>query len=668
MDENHIERSFNDSRVVYYESNGWAAGESLKRCGEFLHSYQTNSIANINDAIEVDQVKRIVEKYPGALACDDAPLLTENLMKAIADAYAFARQLISSGGIDPAFQILESQYFNQFWDLLEASNALDAIDEKAFRSFLASHPYLIRPLLHRPKVVKKFGASLASVMTDNSIVSAESIISGLGASNPSSGKIRLPKELSSDDIDGIVRDYLNSESPNLNYVHILANWPNSAKGSYSPSAKNIVLAERKERELADTLFSEESGIKFGVGVTFDGDQLPCLDVTGSIRELVFSYSSKWLFRYHDHATILNNYIFVFQFVNKHGLLCMPANPRLVSTLMKVIGMHAKDEYAVHDHSFFVQSTRCLASTSGYSALLHECGTSIESAIEWFYNSYIEETFGINGFGTALPKEASSFFEKCKSIGPEIERSVKAFTLFVEDGEIDHDLFPHTPFNDFNSVPSLISKKYAFPGKEFDSYAFSLFSDQSLLSSLPNREDDCDCAYDLLLVANLKLDDFYDFQQNELKRLLGLGLIFENQESFLKPTFKATLLKKTWHEGALTPYRLPDDICSEIGYLVKEGALQYSESLFAPQEGDYMNFMFNNRCFSNALALRNKYDHASGAVGDPNNSTYANEYYQLLNLLVCITLKINDELAWKSGEFPALDLIDWPLTGDAWMSL
>lgn len=496
---NH-DRVFNDSRVVYYEPNDWASGESISRCQSLLRDFRTCSIADINDAIEYAQCKKVVEGYPEAFESGEHALLLDNKAKASSEAFAFANQSIARSGIFALFENVESQYLDQLWDLLEESNALKLIDSDDFHTFISSHPYLLRTFLRRGSVRKLFNASLATAMLDNPLISAEVIISEFGTRSDDSHNIHLPEELTSEQIDAIMVDYLNSELANLNHVHVLANWPQAAKEHYSPSAKTRVLAKRREHELMDELFNESSGIEYGVGVSFDPNQEACLDIRGSLREPVFSFSSKWLSDYHDHATILNNFVFVFQFVSQHGLLCMPANPRLVSTLMKVIGLQAKDEYGVHDHMFFINNTRCLAITAGYSSFLNGCNASIESSIEWFYNSYINETFHVEGFSIALPQANASYFEKCKSIGPEIERVAKAFTLLVKDNAIDHDLFPYMTFTDFGHIPSFAENKYAFPGKAFESFAYSLFSDQSLLTAPPNIEHDHEYAFDLFVVS------------------------------------------------------------------------------------------------------------------------------------------------------------------------
>lgn len=106
-------------------------------------------------------------------------------------------------------------------------------------------------------------------MLDYPLVSAEVIVSEFGTHSDISYKIKFPKELDFNQIDAIMTDYLNSESANLNYVYVLANWLQAAKEHYSPSVKTRVHAKRRERELVDQLFNESPGIECGVGVSFD---------------------------------------------------------------------------------------------------------------------------------------------------------------------------------------------------------------------------------------------------------------------------------------------------------------------------------------------------------------------------------------------------------------
>ena len=71
-------------------------------------------------------------------------------------------------------------------------------------------------------------------------------------------------------------------------------------------------------------------------------------------------------------------------------------------------------------------------------------------------------------------------------------------------------------------------------------------------------------------------------------------------------------------------------------------------------------MFNDASFPNSLALRNRYDHAHSAIPNPQAEDIRDDYYQLLSILICITLKINEELTHKTGKGGVEDFDDWPL--------
>lgn len=75
-------------------------------------------------------------------------------------------------------------------------------------------------------------------------------------------------------------------------------------------------------------------------------------------------------------------------------------------------------------------------------------------------------------------------------------------------------------------------------------------------------------------------------------------------------------------------------------------------------------MFNDAEFSNSLALRNKYDHGTFRVNDPDADEYATDYAGLLNVLISITLKIFDDLSLKYGAGGVEDFVDWPLIDDS----
>ena len=101
---------------------------------------------------------------------------------------------------------------------------------------------------------------------------------------------------------------------------------------------------------------------------------------------------------------------------------------------------------------------------------------------------------------------------------------------------------------------------------------------------------------------------------------------------------------------------------EIESLVSKKIIKYTDRFFSPDEADYLAYLFNNAKFSNSLALRNKYNHGSGAITDFNNQEMQYDYCMMLAALISILLKINDELSrfTHKGGIDGDYLIDWPL--------
>lgn len=75
------------------------------------------------------------------------------------------------------------------------------------------------------------------------------------------------------------------------------------------------------------------------------------------------------------------------------------------------------------------------------------------------------------FTLALPSRGASWLDKCKSIGPEIERAAKSYSIHSRIGKIDGDYFPYESFKSFGDLNALAEKKYAIWGTCFERWGF-----------------------------------------------------------------------------------------------------------------------------------------------------------------------------------------------------
>lgn len=300
----------------------------------------------------------------------------------------------------------------------------------------------------------------------------------------------------------------------------------------------------------------------------------------------------------------------------------------------------------------------------YRNLLKGRGCRLEAALEWFYNEYTESEFGIGGFKTSLPTEETSYLDKCKSIGPEIERVLKSFKLYVERGAVDESYFPHVEIKGFDAIPSLIEKKYLVESSGFARRGDILFSDQSWLAYSEARPDAGCSFFSMISEERVVRSDFHDIYQPSIDWAINEGLVEIREDGAIEPSAKSKFLRHIWNKGAIPLFHYSDRDKQMGDRLSVDGIAGYSETLFSPDESDYMNFMFNNAKFSNAVALRNKYDHASSRIDGPNDQAIHEEYCRLLVLPIGITLKINGELSVHLDKGGVEDFIDWPLLDEA----
>lgn len=652
----------NHSRVSCYGPNDYGTYRSIERCKEILMDGESHPIETINDAIEIGEIKEVIGCVPEAF--DDMSLEINHILKRLyGKACSFAHSALTNNALLDVYESVEWQYIDRFWNLASSTKAYEKVNSDELEELLSRHSLCISNIMSHYGLVQKFDQHIRAVLSKNIDAAVSIIVGNFGAEVRSKEKIYLPPSLTGSDIDEIVLRYLSETNPNLNYVQVLMNWPSAAAKDYSPSIEVRIKAKRRYEELSKQLFDETGSIEYGIEASISGNQIACKDSYVDGNTLKTFFGEEWLSRYLDHPTIMNNCAYVFDYLDERGLLTCPAHEHDESTLMKTFGMRAKDEY---DNNIFFKMRQdlLLEETALYAKLLERNGRRLEYAIEWTYNIYLANELGIRGFSISLPATGCSWLDKCKAMGPELERALKAYSLYSKMHVIDPDYFRFENFKLFSEFQSLHKNKYVIKGDRYDEVAKPLFWDQSLLAFSSRIKSSEDNLWDLLHNHSVNVDDYDGDYRSAIESLINKGFLAESEkDERLLPSNKANYLKIIWDSSACPLWRCSKAIIDEVHDLVKQGYLKYSNALFSPDEASYLNYMFNNAIHSNALALRNSYDHGNSPVDDPNSSQFARDYYLFLTLLIEITLKISEELIRYTGNGGDLELIDWPMYGE-----
>lgn len=617
-------------------------------------------IATINDAIEAHQLKLTFETVPELFEKAEGIDVASVVSALFANACKYSRETLASSGILGIYEELEMQYATQFWGLVHACGAEKMISGEEIDELLSRHIECLAPILENDKLVKLFDAEIRKSLVDNPYYSAELLIREYATESRSQNAIYLPKCLSQGDFDSIMAGYLDDQRANPNYMEVLFNWPSGAtKCRFSPSPDVKVRAKRAHDEAMDAIFRQGTGLKYGAGVRIDPEQIACKGVKAEGLTLTYSFSETWLAKYTDNASIMNNCRYLLDVVDRSGLMSAPAHSHEESGLLATLGSHVLGEYRMNTISSMRES---LANVEviAYANFLESRGSRLEDVLEWTYNDYFEEEYSISGFTLALPTRGTSWLDKCKSIGPEIERAVKSYSIYLRIGKIDGDYFPYESFKTFGTLNALSEKKYAVDGACFYKWGFYLFSDQCMLTYRRGHRDRARCFFDLISNAMVTFDDYDAAYVEVLQQLVDRQLVSACEETgALSPTPRSICLKAVWDNGAIALRGCGDGDLALIDGLVSDEMLSYCGKLFTPDEAAYLDYMFNDASFPNSQGLRNRYDHAHSPIADPNAVNIRTDYYRMLTLLVAITLKINDELSAATGSGYLENFVDWP---------
>ena len=124
----------------------------------------------------------------------------------------------------------------------------------------------------------------------------------------------FPKELSASDKEAIIINYIDSEAPNINYLRLICNIQ-SSKDKLEVSPKTLLKAKRKAEKEESKFFKGNAGMQIDTSVAFSKFQNRERVVEVNGQSTSITYGTKWIEDNTDYPTLLNNFIYLFEFVD-----------------------------------------------------------------------------------------------------------------------------------------------------------------------------------------------------------------------------------------------------------------------------------------------------------------------------------------------------------------
>lgn len=633
-------------RIKYYSPSDWSGGYNLEKAEQVILNFDNDKEYDINDILEFFNIYKYFDNKVYLTKWDDDYIqkLKDIVKQMKVKAYKYFNTKINEDNIISVYETVDIHYKNEFFELF--SNCIEAmnISNEKMAELLQCEKIRIRDVLEYKTLVIKYDDIIKEYLMNNNNESVELLIGKYYIDEESYDKLNFPSSLTLADKEKIILKYIEYEFANLNFIRIIAKIQ-SNKDSIVVDDKTKLKAQKRREEIENNLFKNtNTTIEFGIGVVINDNQEEASLITSKGNDTNYSYSGKWIKENNDYPTLLNNYIYLFNYVDPYFRIDL-INKKCYSGIFERINYKVVRSYNPNQ-TFNNRAMVANMQIAAYYNYLNKNNIRLEDIIEWFFKEYLKSEFDIDNYIISMPSANSNYFEKCKSLLPEFDLILKEYKYYCEDGIIDQELVNISSTQMFfKDIPSLNDKKYIYANKIDDTLLiqYYFFSDQCLLNYNPITNKSYGCFYELLRNIEMKYSDYNIHEQKMIDWLVDKELLaVDNNYIKLKNKPLINIYADLYFNEVINYWRYPKQLRNIVDSLIEKGILYSENTLFSKPEQDYFNYYLNMSEFIDGFDIRNSNLHGSQS-GDRNSEIHSSRYMIILQLLILIVIKINDDL-------------------------
>lgn len=645
------------NRVKFYGKADMANGYMLEKALPILQQLKSSKeYVNINDVIELYNVYKFINAqiFRKDFNSEEKALFNEENSKIINQIIGRFFSKVDNGTIANYFGKIEREYIEDVLELFEKYKVHKRISWDSFKHFIDSNHIPVFYIVECEKIVNTFDSDLRELILNNN-QSIDLLITKYLKKSPAR-QVFLPKSLSIEDKEQIVKNYIVSAMVHPGTLELIINLPVNSDFKISDDTR-LAAKNRYDQEM-ENLFvkSGNSGFQTTIEAGINKEQKEPVIIDYKENRFYISVSSKWIKDNLDYPTLLNNFIHIYNFVDKENRIEFISKPNQISTLERVFMNPGLKKVYIKGSFFDIYNNFAVVAMVSYCEFLEkECNIRIEEVLQWFFDEYLVFEFNIHDFIVNMPSSGSSYLEKCRTICCEFESILKQYEALVKFGKINHDFIELSsrPM-DYHAIESLMPDKYIYlneDNQDCQNTLYWLFSDQTMLTYLPHREDveRYNCLYELLINTTVNISEYEDYQCNNIKWLITKGILKQDSQGnlTLHDKLEAIILCDLYKNGFVSNQFLERfQLNKPLKNLQQKCWIYKESSLFAKQECDYLDFYLNKSKFTNGQDLRNTYLHGTQRKRGADIDLHRVNYYRLLMFVVITIIKINEELCYK----------------------
>ena len=327
-------------RVHYYSDYDMSIPMHIERMADVVRSYEEgNQPDGINDYLEMYHIVQFIEhgKYPQDW--DENKIAEIKQYKGKVAAY-FSH--LQSNDLPVIFGEIERGYESTIWQIIDQFRIKGLIRENGLREILKEKSWLLKDLLEHRWIVEQNQILLAALLKENKHTAEWLLEQYVKEDRFSQHRdLYFPKSLTGTDKDTIVRNYVNSDKANLNYVRLVLVAKRSSEFPLHPLT--IKDARRKEQILNKAILELGSIhlTSYGVALTEE--------MNAPVKESRVDEEGRTMFVYNKNvideckdATIVYYCGQVFEFTEEYGFISLISKDAEKNTMEKVVGFHARN--------------------------------------------------------------------------------------------------------------------------------------------------------------------------------------------------------------------------------------------------------------------------------------------------------------------------------------
>ena len=621
--------------VKFYGKEDMGNAIQLKKADSIIFAFNKNSeYTDINAVIELYNIQQLYDagitlKTWTKEECFNRKQIVNSMTSAIGRLFSKIKE---NNWLDYVNKVA-SIYVNDFWALFARFEVYKRVNSESFVMYLKNQESPLCAILKQRKIVNAYDDGIASVLREShktaqllseKYMRAESI------------DYYFPKSFEVSEYESIFQKYIDSDNVDLNILNLIMDAQSSDGCPISDKLR--LNAKRRFQRFWQENKEDVHSVGYSIVIKFlKQDEIKRCEDQGDVK--LITYDLRWFEKYLDYPTILNNFIYVFGMTDwnyRSNFVSLESDTGLLEQLFSVKGKRSYTENTI----FGFRSDLFALQMKFYVEFLNEHKINIEEVFKWFFEEYMIEEFSAKGF-RFTPSTATTYLEKSKNLASEMEGVLKQFRMYVENDEIDRELYEMSSEHLFvDNLPSFIENKYAYSNDKstIKTEMFLLFSEQAALSIVERTKDKYSTLYELLVKEKIHYSEFEHYQKGDIDWLIEQGDLNLTEDGIVYLRKPVVILKDLYDHEVICEYKMPSykEILDEM---VGKGKLVRSSALFSKPEVDYLNYALNKSSFSNGLDLRNKYLHATYPM---DTEVQYRDYIELLKIMVLIIIKINDE--------------------------